>query len=213
LPDVLRQQGAVTAFATASSTSPSTSHDSEAIDSVSDIVHFGKEAQCGVSATVHACDVKMFPVAYVSGFIAKRLLHNNSCDICKKCLVSEVPSPLDIYTGFKEHSITVQSLTYPTEKLVETVRTAATVLENVMSMVSHLDSVESHVTDAIKKGVDFDWIRSAGCSLHYQGIVDGIVRGVSRISIPWWCKKQNQLRKETARQKAFQGKNKILSHQ
>jgi len=43
--------------------------------------------------------------------IAKHLLNNSNCDICKKCPISEVPSPLDIYTGFKEHSSTVQSLT------------------------------------------------------------------------------------------------------
>ena len=66
-----------------------------------------------------------------------------------------MPSPLDVYTGFKEHSRTVQSLTYPTEKLVETVGTTVAVLENVMSMVAHLESVELYVTDAIKKGVDF----------------------------------------------------------
>jgi hypothetical protein len=131
----------------------------------------------------------------------------------KKCLVSEVPSALDIYTGFKEHSSTVQSLTYPTEKLVETVGTAATVLENVMSMVAHLDSIELHVTDAINKGVDFDWIRSAGCSLHHQGIADGIVRGVTRISILWWCKKKNQLMKKATRQKVLKRKIQILSHQ
>ena len=72
----------------------------------------------------------------------------------KKSLISEVPSPLDVYKGFKEHSSTVQSITYPTEKLVETVGTALTVLENVMSMVAHLESVELYVTYAIKKGVD-----------------------------------------------------------
>jgi hypothetical protein len=59
----------------APSTSPSTSHDGEAIDSVSDIVIIGKESQCGVSAAVRACDVKLFPATYVSGFIAKRLLN------------------------------------------------------------------------------------------------------------------------------------------
>lgn len=197
----------------ASSTSPSTSHDNETTDSVPDIVHIGKEAQRGVSAAVRACDVKMFSVAYVSGFIAKRLLNNSNCDMCKKCLISEVPSPLDIYTEFKEHSSTVQSLTYPTEKLVETVGTAVTVLEKVMSVVAHLESVELYVTDAIKKGVDFDWIRSAGCSLHYQGIEDGIVRGVSRISIPWWCKPKNQSMNKASRQKVLKRKFQILSHQ
>jgi hypothetical protein len=108
-----------------------------------------KEAQEEVSVTVRACDMKMFSVAYVSGFIAI------CCDICKRCLIYEVPSPLDIYTAFKDHSSTAQSLTYPTEKLVETVGSAVTVLENVLSMVAHFDSVELYVTDAVKKGVDF----------------------------------------------------------
>ena len=123
----------------ASLTSPSINHDSETTDSVGDIVHIGIEAQRGVSAAVCACDMKMFSVAFVSGFIAKRLLNNSNCDICKKCLISEVPSPLDGFIGFKEHNNTVQSLTYPTEKLVETVGTAVTVLENVMSKVAHLE--------------------------------------------------------------------------
>jgi hypothetical protein len=94
----------------------------------------------------------------------------------------KVPLPLDIYTGFKRDSSTVQSVTYPTEKLVELVGTAVPVLENVMLKVVHL--VELYVTNDIKKGLDFGWIRSAGCSLHYQGIEDGIVRGVARIAIP-----------------------------
>ena len=133
----------------ASSNSPLKSHDSETADIFPDIVHIGKEAQRAVSAAVHAYDVKMFSVAYVSGFIAKCLLNNRNCDMCKKCLISEVPSPLDIYTALKEHGSTVQSLTYPNEKLVETVGTAATVLENVMSMVALLESVELYATDAI----------------------------------------------------------------
>ena len=70
------------------------------------------------SAAVCARDMKMFSVAYVGCFIAKRLLNNSNCDICKKCLRSEVPSALDIYTGFKEHSSMLQSLTYPTYKLM-----------------------------------------------------------------------------------------------
>ena len=84
---------------------------------------------------------------------------------------------------------------------METVDTAVTVLEIVMSMVAHLESVELYVTDAIKKGVDFDWIRSASCSFHYQGIEDGIVTGVTRISIPWWCTQKNRMMNKASRQK------------
>jgi len=57
----------------ASSTSPSTSHDSETTDSVPDIVHIGQEALRGVSAALSACDMKMFSVAYVGSFITKPL--------------------------------------------------------------------------------------------------------------------------------------------
>ena len=72
--------------------------------------------------------------------------------------------------------------------------------------------MELYVTDAIKKGVDFDWIRSSG-SLHYQEIEDGIVRGVTRISIPWWCKQKNQKENKASRQKVLKRKFQILSHQ
>ena len=68
---------------------------------------------------------------------------------------------------------------------METLGAGVTVLKNVMSKVAHLESVELYVTDDIKKGVDFDWIRSAGCSFHCQGVEDGIVRSVRWILIPW----------------------------
>ena len=75
---------------------------------------------------------------------------------------------------------------------METVCTAVTVLENVMSKVAHLETVELYVTDGIKKGVVFEWIRPADCFLHCQGVQDGIVRCVRRISIAWWCKQKNE---------------------
>jgi hypothetical protein len=55
------------------------------------------------------------------------MFNNSNCDIYKKCVISEVPSPVDMYTGLKEHGSTVQCVTYPTEQLVQTVGTAVTV--------------------------------------------------------------------------------------
>ena len=49
-------------------------------------------------------DVKMLLVAYVRGFIARRPLRDGNCDACKACLISEAPSPTDVYIGFKECS-------------------------------------------------------------------------------------------------------------
>jgi len=57
-----------------------------------------------------------------------------------------------------------------------------------MAKVAHMESFEEKMTVAIKETVDFGWIGSSSCSLHSQKIVDGIVRGVTRIAIPWWCK-------------------------
>jgi hypothetical protein len=56
---------------------------------------------------------------------------------------------------------------------METVGTVVTVLENVMSKVADLETVELYVTDGIKLGVFFDWLRSADYFLHCQGVQDG----------------------------------------
>jgi hypothetical protein len=79
--------------------------------------------------------------------------------------------------------------------------------------VTHLDTVESLITHAIKESVNFEWIMLTGCSVHYQGTEDEIVRGVTRISIPWWCKQKNESLGEATRQKALKRKLQIFSHQ
>ena len=155
----------------------------------------------------------MLSIACISGFIARHLLRNDSCDACKACLISEAPSPTDVFISLKECSSIVQSLTYPTEKLVETVGTAVTVLEDMISEVAHLDTVESCITNAIKESVNFEWIRLTGCPLHHQRIEDEIVRSVTRISIPWWCKRKNESLGKATRWKALKRKVQVLSHQ
>ena len=80
-----------------------------------------------------AGDVKMFSVINVSGFIARHMLCNASCDACKACLISEIKSTKDVYIGIKQWRCTEHSLTYPTEKLVENVVTAVSILEGIIS--------------------------------------------------------------------------------
>jgi len=69
----------------------------------------------------------------------------------KKSLLSEVPSPLDIYTGFGTQQYSTVSY-ISNENLVEAVGTALTVLENVMSKVAPLESVELYITRCYKEG-------------------------------------------------------------
>jgi hypothetical protein len=96
----------------------STSHDRETTDDVLFIAD-GKETQQEAHMAMHDGDMKVLSVAYVRGVIARHLLHDGTCAACKACLTSEAPSPTDVYIGFKECRSTVESLTYPTEKLVE----------------------------------------------------------------------------------------------
>jgi hypothetical protein len=92
--------------------------------------------------------------------------------------------------------------------LVETVGTAVTDMEGMM-----LDSVESCITDAIKESINFEWIRLTGYSVHYQRIENEIVRGVTRILTPWWCKQKNESLGEVTRQKALKRKLQVFLHQ
>jgi hypothetical protein len=103
-----------------------------------------------MDATVHAGDNEVFSIAYVSGFFARQVLHGVSCDACKTCLTSEVLLQISVFIYFMEYSDTEQSLTYPSEKLVETVSAAVTLMESMMAEVAHLNSVEQHITAAIK---------------------------------------------------------------
>jgi hypothetical protein len=113
---------------------------------------------------------------------------------------------------FKDYKHNKQSLTYPSERLVETVGASVTVLDGMMAEVAHTYSVEEIITAAIKNTVDFGWIQSSGCSLHHQEIVDSIARSVSRMFIPWWCKRRSRSLMEESRQRARRRKMKILSH-
>jgi hypothetical protein len=90
---------------------------------------------------------------------------------------------------FKEYSGTEQSCTCP-ENLEETVNTAVTLMQSIMA---DSNSVEQHIKSAIKNSIDFEWSRCIICSLHHKQIIGGIVRGLTRISIPQQCKQTNRL--------------------
>ena len=72
---------------------------------------------------------------------------------------------------FTEYEEDGQFLTYPSEKLVETVGASISLLESKMAKVAHMGSVEEKMTVAIKETVEFGWIGSSGCLLHSQKIV------------------------------------------
>ena len=151
-------------------------------------------------------------MACISGFIAKHVLRAVRCDDYKTCLTSSVMLSPSVFIYFKEYKDDEQSLTYPSERLVETVSESVTLLEGMMAAVAHTFSVEEKITAAIKNTVDFGWIQSSGCSLHHQEIVDGIPQSVTRISILWWGKQRNRSLMVESRQRATRREMKIVSH-
>jgi len=120
------------------------------------------------------------------------VLRTVRCDYCKAWLTSSVMLSTNAFIYFKEYKDDEQSLTYPSLRLVETVRASVTVLESMMAEVPNTYSVEEKIRAAIKNNVDFGWIQSSGCSLHHQEVDDGITQSVTRISIPWWWRRKNR---------------------
>jgi hypothetical protein len=92
---------------------------------------------------------------------------------------------------------------------------AISLLESKLARFAHMGSIEEKMTVAIKETIDFGWIRSSGCSIYGQIIVDGVVRCITRIAIPWWCKRTNRSVSEWVKQvgRGLQrGRWKILFH-
>jgi hypothetical protein len=190
-----------------SSPNPSISHRKETHD-VPESFHVAQQVQNDLGAAIHAGDMEVFSVAYVSGSIARQELHGVSCDACKTWLTSEVLLRTSVFIYFKEYSDTEQSLICLSEKLVDTVGAAVTLMESMMTEVAHLNSVAQHITAANKNSIDFEWIRCTGCSLHHQQIIDGIMRGLTRIYIPLWCRWRNKLVSEASRAEGLREEDK-----
>jgi hypothetical protein len=74
------------------------------------------------------------------------------------CLTSKVLLSTNVFIVWRtvEYSDTKQSLTCPSEKLVETVGTTVTLMESMMAEVAHLSSVQHHIPAAIKNSTDFE---------------------------------------------------------
>ena len=97
-----------------------------------------------------SCDLKLLSLAYVIGFIARRVLRGISCDDCTTCLTSPMLLATNAFMYFKEYDEYKQFLTYPSKMLVETVGASISLLESKMAMVAHMGSVEEKMTVAIK---------------------------------------------------------------
>ena len=81
------------------------------------------------------------------------------------CLTSPLLLATNAFIYFKGNKENTQFLTYPSEKLIETVGAS---ISSEMAKVVHMGPVEEKMTVAIKETVKFGWFGPSGCSLHSQ---------------------------------------------
>jgi hypothetical protein len=113
---------------------------------------------------------------------------------------------------FKEYEEDKQSLTYPSEKLVETVCASISLLESKMSKVAHTGSVEEKMAVAVKETIDFEWIGSSGCSLHSQKNNRWFCERYYKNCFSIMVQGTNRSMSEGSRHRATKRKLTILSH-
>ena len=113
---------------------PSTNHGIGADDAVP--IHVAESVQ--QEKLIKCDDMSLLSVAYVSGFIARHLLRDINCDDCRTCLTSPMMLATNAFIYFKEYEEDKQCLTYPSDKLVETVSASITLLESKMAKVAHM---------------------------------------------------------------------------
>jgi hypothetical protein len=71
--------------------------------------HVAQQVQKTIGAAVHAGDMEVFSVAYVSGSSVRQVLCGVNCYACKTCLTSEVLLQTSVFRYFKEYSNTEHS--------------------------------------------------------------------------------------------------------
>lgn len=131
--------------------------------------------------------------AYVSGFIARRLLRNSTCNGCKEALLDTSQDNANWCTGFffKEYSDNTNRLTYPSENFIKSVGHSATILENQLELHFHKEKILETITRVILSEVDFTWLTNH-CNYHCYEIMKETAKSVCKIGIPWWCKIKNR---------------------
>jgi len=112
-----------------------------------------------VQREVNDVDMDLFSVTNVSSFVARHVRRAVRCDDCKTCLKSSVMLSTNAFLYLKEYKEDEQSLTYSSERLVETVSVSITLLVGMMGAVAHTYSVEEKFIAAIKNTVDFGSIQ------------------------------------------------------
>ena len=109
------------------------------------------------------------------------VFYHNQCSDISAC---ENYSSTDIYRTTKELNAVLHMETIRTARLHER-KDLKFFKRNLLGAAEMPINVSLSFHDFF----DFVWTRSSGCSLHQKERVDDTAHNITRISIPWWCKR------------------------
>lgn len=152
-----------------------------------------------ISEDVSAGNHTIFSVAYVAGYIIKRIqIQINDCDLCNSQLTSDNLELHNIYITNKEWANSKNSLVYPCEAFTVLVGTGITNLEHFLNKNASQEKIMLNAQLFLKNNLSFDWLT---CTVHKDLICKSTIKSVCKIGIPWWCKRTNQVIKEEKKEK------------
>ncbi|XP_056639577.1 uncharacterized protein LOC130447009 [Diorhabda sublineata] len=161
-----------------------------------------------IANAVEIGSLQTLSVAYVSGFITKKLFSNFVCDRCSYILSSDDTEPCNQFISNKEFSNSKNKLFYPSKQFVIAVGIGITVLENKLPIICEKNNLQGVATNLLNQEIDFSFIT---CEEHFYFLKDFFLKSICRIGIPWYCTRLvRNLRSEASRQMSARTKRKIL---
>ena len=160
-----------------------------------DIVDPADASREGAQHVTRTCPTisQQCSVAYVAGFIVRRVFEQHKCQACWALLTSiDSDDPSLAFISLKEYSQFRRGLIYPSPLLVEAVGEAVEILSAYLKVKAHHVGLSSTVTRILVQSQRFDLRRLSCCDDHASVVGSADVRAVCRIFIPWWGKLLNR---------------------
>lgn len=154
-------------------------------------------------------NVNTLSVAYVAGFIIKTIAKHVNCELCNSLLISSDFELHNIFISNKEWVDSRNSLIYPSIMFTSIVGSGVTILEEYLNKFAFQKKLMKRAEEFLRDRLDFGWLI---CSNHSDAIIILTIKGICKIAIPWWCKRQNAEIKQTKKEKRS-SKRKIAKFQ
>jgi hypothetical protein len=137
--------------------------------------------------------LRRLPAAYVCGYLAKRLMKGETCKDCQFAMVTDEFSSDHLFISLKEYSLTINSLKYPTQQLINLVEALVDEFNAEISNVIFLKNVAGKLIDRMNASpkVNFEWLED-GCPVHSKLMRDRLLKMFCRMMVNHFCKRRNR---------------------